>query len=111
MSIQEVIQACQIVADSGKKPTIGLVKAQLSNRLPLALVIRGVKQYLANPSIAKRDNETQNALSQREEARRAQSLEKECSCTTQISLLQVQVDQLSQALIKLQAEVTALNLP
>lgn len=104
MPIQEVIKACQRVAEKGKIPTIALVKTQLSSSLPLAVVIKGVKQYLANPSIAAVKQQTSIVNVQKEE-----HIINECKCATHIQQLQKQITQMSENITSLQAQVKALS--
>lgn len=51
MSSYEIISVCQQLASEGKEPSVALIKARLSNKQPLPMIIAGLKQWQANPNV------------------------------------------------------------
>ena len=49
MSTSEIVNICQQLASEGKEPSVALIKARLTQTLPLPMIIAGLKSYKANP--------------------------------------------------------------
>ncbi|MCE9685121.1 hypothetical protein LZP73_02700 [Shewanella sp. AS16] len=47
--IDQVLAAAKALADRGKLPSVALLKAQLSNSIPLPILIKGLQQFKAMP--------------------------------------------------------------
>lgn len=51
MSIHTIIDICKTLTKEGKKPSTALVKNKLKNPLPLAMIMKGIQMYVADPKV------------------------------------------------------------
>ncbi|WP_371372681.1 hypothetical protein [Thalassotalea aquiviva] len=57
----EILKAAANLAKENKKPTVALLKSRLPNSTPLALIIKGLQQWQANPRLPEREETKQNS--------------------------------------------------
>ena len=107
MSIHLVIQTCQTLSDSGKKPSTALVKSQLlrsGNNLPLAQIIKGIRLFSEGNNRAN----TQTVEPQQTDLGETGCSES-CACKTEIVQLKQQIMRLEDKFTNLQIQVSALK--
>jgi|GEM_PF-3542958 uncharacterized protein HemX len=115
MHNQDVIKACAELVKAGKKPTVGLVRATLLNKVPLAAVVKGIQQYQVNRKlgIVMRDDTSNENSKKSKDTPAAQATQhlSTCACENRVALLEQQLEKLTQQLIALQAQVQDLSGP
>lgn len=106
MDTQHVINACSALVKAGKTPSIALVKTKLPHKVPLAIIVKGITQYQANPNLATQTSEKPEAtLAPSSEA---QAVTVPCSCAHQVLQLEQQVAMLTRELTNLRTQVQGL---
>lgn len=121
MQTQDVIKACAALVRDGKKPTIGLVKAQLTNKVHLATVVKGIQQFKANRQLSSKVVEDNNVVATKianaDKSVGCASQAKKphnaitCGCEERVLLLEQQIAKLNHQLIDLQTLVQGLSQP
>jgi predicted RNase H-like nuclease (RuvC/YqgF family) len=106
MPINDVIRACESLANLGKKPTIALVKTRLGSQVPLAIVIKGIQQFQNNSEFAP------NMASETEPAKlNSHSITtagNQCKCEDRVKRLEIEINEMKAYIKALQAQVKAL---
>ncbi|QTH63987.1 hypothetical protein J1N51_00360 [Psychrosphaera ytuae] len=90
MNNQEIITICQQLESEGKSPTVALVKARMAGPKVLPVIIAGIKQYQANPTL----KVTDTADEENDNLRAEPTAEGELA--QRVEILEAQVEKLTQ---------------
>lgn len=93
--MEQIIAIAQALAKQGKTPNTALIKARLPKNTPLPMIIAGLKKWQENP---------QQVISSVTEANAVQP-----QITEQASIEQLIAQQIEQALLPLQDQISALQ--
>jgi hypothetical protein len=122
MQTQDVVNACAALVKIGKKPSIGLVRAKLAYKVPLATVVKGIQQFQSTPTItiiaknkalatSTRDILEMSADPVTDVQMKAATHEGNCVSGDRVLYLEQQIEALSRQLKDLQTQVLALSRP
>lgn len=121
MHTQDVLNICATLMKVGKKPSIGLVRAKLSGKVPLAIIVKGIQQFHANPQLGiAMEGETSTLDSHKKliTGGNKETLTETCdtemppscaSCGHRLNTLEDKLEAIQKEVIGLQAQVRALT--
>lgn len=106
MQTDEVIKACIALTNAGKKPTIALVKTKLTNKYPLALIVKGINQFQTSLG---NDQVDQIKLDKTDPIIESKTNDdNKCACSTRIEYLEKEMLRMAADIINLREQVKAL---
>ncbi|MGK0370328.1 MAG: hypothetical protein ACJAW1_000567 [Glaciecola sp.] len=120
MQTQDVIKVCAALVKAGKKPTIGLVRASLANKVALATVVKGIQQFQSNRKlgiVVESELVTDIKSAGADKATKmgveldAPPSSSTCNCEQRVLLLEQQIEKLTRQLTDLHTQVLTLNRP